>query len=407
MKILLVHKYFWHKFGGAEVFFLETGRVLEENGHSVAYFSTLEENNLPTPYSKYFSKPVDYDAPGVFKKIKAFLKVPYNFEAKRKFEQLVNDFRPDIIHVFNIMTNISPSILDVARKKGIPVVISCNDYKHICPNYKLFHHGKICEECRGYKFYRAVKNRCCKYSLSGSAASAVEAYIHKWLNVYRKNIRLYLFSSNFMARKTEEFWGAGSFRWDKLMNPLKIPELVRTAEAGEYGLYFGRIIDEKGIYVLIEALKHCPQIPFKIVGNGPDMEKLQAEAARNNLNNVEFTGAIWGEKLDGIIARSRFVVVPSIWYENFPYVILQSFAQAKPVIATNRGGIPEIVTEHENGLLYDAQNPAELSEKIKMLYADAELSAQMGIKARTYVENTFSDTAFYEKLLSIYNNILQ
>jgi len=404
MKILLTHKFFKY-IGGAEVFFFEVGRVLEENGHEVAYFSTSDKDNIPTKYSEYFINSPKFKEGNVFQKTKAFMKIPYNFEAKKKFSKLIDDFKPDLIHIFNVATQISPSILDVAHKKCIPIVFSCNDYKHICPNYKLYHHGKICEECNGGKFYNCIKNKCAHDSLLFSTASTIESYIHNYLNIYKKNIDLFLFASDFMAHKTEEFWG-GSFKWGKLMNPFKISGEPILDNKGEYGLYFGRLIDEKGVDILIESLKLNKDIPFKIVGDGPDLDKLKQLAQDNNLNNIEFTGAVWGKQLDLILRDCKFVVVPSIWHENFPYVILQAFAAGKPVIGSNRGGIPELVVDNERGAIYDANNPVELSEKLKLFYDDDELCLKFGKNARQFVVDNFNDTVFYEQLMINYTKVL-
>ncbi len=405
MRILLAHKFFKY-YGGADVFFFEVGRVLEENGHQVAYFSTEDDDNLDSEYSKFFIKAPDFKESGILNKIKAFIKIPYNIEAKNKFSDLIDDFQPDIIHVFNIITQISPSILDAAKKKNIPIVISFNDYKHICPNYKLFHHGKICEACKGGKFYNAVINKCSHDAISYSVASSIESYIHRWLNIYKKNIDLFLFASDFMAHKTIEFWG-DNFKWGKLLNPFKIPNKSVLNNKGAYGLYFGRLIDEKGVDVLIEALKLTPQVPFKIVGDGPDFEKLINIAKLNNLHHVEFTGAIWGEQLEKIIENSKFVVVPSIWHENFPYVVLQAFAASKPVIGSNRGGIPELVKENERGTVYNPIDPVELANKINSYYNDDELCYQLGQNARKYIEDNFNDEVFYNQLINNYKKVLK
>lgn len=405
MKVLLVHKFYKYN-GGADVFFFETGRILNENGNEVAYFSTQDPENLPTNYSSYFIKAPNFKDGNIFLKIKELIKITYNFEAKKQFKKLLDDFRPDIIHVFNIITHISPSILDVAHKNNIPVVISCNDYKHICPNYKLFHHGKVCEDCKGGKFYKCILNKCSHDSTIYSIASAVESYTHQALNIYKKNIALFLFASDFMAHKTEQFWGKG-FKWGKLLNPFKILELPNLNQKGKYGLYFGRLIDEKGVDILIKALKNCKDIPFKIIGDGPDFEKLKQYTQDNGLTKVEFTGAIWGKKLDEIISNSKFVVVPSIWHENFPYVILQAFAAGKPVIGSNRGGIPELVIENERGLLYDAEKPLELSEKISILFYNDGNCFRMGNNARKFIEETFSDELFYKSLMYNYSTILK
>lgn len=405
MNILLAHKFYKYN-GGADVFFFEVGRVLEENGHEVAYFSTEDPDNLKTSYSKYFVKSPNFSEGNILHKAKEFIKIPYNFEARNKFSQLIEDFKPDLIHVFNIITHISPSILDVARKKNIPLIISCNDYKHICPNYKLFHHGKICEDCKGGKFYKCIINKCSHDSFSYSSASAVESYIHGFLNIYKKNIDLFLFASDFMANKTVEFWG-DDFKWGKLLNPFKIPNTTISDIKGKYGLYFGRLIDEKGVDILIESLKLNKGIPFKIVGDGPDLEQLKQFAKDNDLDHIEFTGAIWGAQLDEIIRDSKFVVVPSIWHENFPYVILQAFAAAKPVIGSNRGGIPELVLENERGVVYNANSPEELAKKIKLFYENDELCDRLGKNARKFVEENFNDSVFYDQLMINYKKVLK
>lgn len=406
MRVLLVHKFFKYT-GGAEVFFFDTARVLKENGHQVAFFSTIDKDNIQSEYSRYFIKAPNFKSGNLITKLSAFFRIPYNFEAKSNFRKLILDFKPDIIHVFALATHISPSVLDVARQSKIPVVISCNDYKHICPNYKLFHHGKLCDDCKGGKFYKCVTNKCSHNSYSYSFASSFESYIHHFLNIYKKNISLFLFASDFMAYKTENFWGKDSFKWGKLLNPYKIPELISNSDAGAFGLYFGRLIDEKGVDTLIEALKNCRDIPFKIVGDGPDFEKLKNYTKENGLTRVEFTGAIWGDALNEILSKSKFVVVPSIWHENFPYVILQAFAAGKPVIGSDRGGIPELVVENERGLLYNAENSFELSEKISALFNDDENCLRMGKNARKFIEETFSDDLFYKSLIDNYNTVLK
>lgn len=403
MKILLVHKFF-KLTGGAEVFFFEVGRVLKENGHEVAYFSTQDKENIHSEYSQYFIKAPSFKSNSIFKKAKALLDIPYNFEAKRMFSKVLDDFKPDLVHIFGIMTHISPSILHVAKAKNIPVVISCNDYKHICPNYKLFHHGKICEDCKGGKFYKAITNKCCHESFQYSLANSIESYIHSALNIYRKNIDLFLFASDFMANKTVEFW-SNSFKWGKLLNPFKIREVNEQGVIGQYGLYFGRLIDEKGVDILIKALTKARDIPFKIVGDGPDFGKLKAEAENQGLYNVEFLGAKWGKELDDIIDNCKFVVVPSIWHENFPYVILQAFAAWKAVIGSNRGGIPELVTE-DRGIIYEALDHNDLALKMKHLFTNDALCLEYGINARNFVVSNFSDSNFYMQLMQNYKKVL-
>ncbi len=398
MKILLVHKFFNYN-GGADVFFFEVGRVLKEHGHEVAYFSTKSERNLESEWSSYFIDAPNFKSGNPIKKIKALCEIPYNRNARKSFEKLLDDFRPDLIHCFNIMTQISPSILFVAHRRNIPIVLSCNDYKHICPCYKLYHHGRICEECRDNRFLNCIKNKCAHNSLAFSVASAIESYAHSWMNVYNK-ITLFLFASDFMANVTESFWKK-TINKGKLLNPYKVPNAPEYRE-GEYGLYFGRLIDEKGVDVLLKAISKTPNVPFIVVGNGPEEINLKQYAKDNGIYNVQFVGPKWGEELNEYLDDCRFVVVPSTWHENFPYVILQAFAAGKPVIGSKRGGIPEMITP-DRGVLYEADDYITLSEYISQLWESPSVCIAKGKNARKYVEENFNDIKFYHDIVENYN----
>lgn len=403
MKILLVHKFFNYN-GGADVFFFEVGRVLKENKHEVAYFSTVSDKNEPSEWSDYFVEAPDFKSKNPIKKLGALFSIPYNIPTKKKFEKLLDDFQPDIIHCFNIMTQISPSILVAAKQRNIPVVISLNDYKHICPNYKLFHHGQICEDCRGGKFYHCLTNKCSHNSTAFSLASTIESYVHKWMDVYLKNISLFLFASDFMAEKTEEFWKVKLNR-GKLMNPFNVPAEPDFSINGEYGLYFGRLIEEKGVDILLKALTEAGDIPFVIVGNGPEEEQLKEAAKRANLKNTKFVGPKWGKDLDEYLANCKYVVCPSTWHENFPYVILQAFAAGKPVIGSRRGGIPEMVTA-ERGSIYEACDHQALARLMQEYDNDAQGCIDKGRTARSYVERAFNDREFYRAIIDNYNKVI-
>lgn len=404
MKILLAHKF--HKYtGGADVFYLEVGRVLQEHGHEVAYFSTYDNETIDNDYLEYFVKAPDFRSGSMLQKIKAFTKIPYNFEAKRKFEKLLIDFKPDIVHVFGIVTQISPSILDAVGSKNIPLVISLNDYKHICPNYKLFHHGRLCEDCKGGKFYNTIINKCAHDSRLFSLASAIESYTHSWLNIYRKNVDLFLFASDFMAHKTEEFWGE-SFTWSKLMNPFNIPDIEPVSSREDYGLYFGRLIEEKGVHLIIEALKEMKHLPFKIIGDGPQTEQLKEMVANNQLENVEFLGSLWEDRLNDVLYKARYVIIPSVWHENFPYVILQAFAAGVPVIGSDRGGIPELLNQ-DRGIVFEPSYKDSLRIAIEKLSTNVNFGNIMGNNGRKYVVSQFNDEVFYKSIMNNYNKLIK
>jgi len=404
VRVLLAHNNF-SVHGGAEVFFHEVGRVLTKNGHDVAYFS-IAEKGCASPWSDYFPDSSQYQDVSIARKILGFPSMVYSLDAKNKMAKLIKDFQPDLIHAFAIYVKLTPSILDAARLSGVPIVLSCNDYKHICPNYKLYHHGQVCENCKGGRFYNAALNRCSHDSLIFSTASAIEGYVHSWLDIYRKNIHTFLFASEFMAHKTEEFWGKDSFRWRKLRNPFDSNQFVATYRPQGPVIFFGRLIDEKGVDVLVKAASQLPEVNFRVIGDGPDLDRLQNLSDDLGVCNIVFTGPKWGEAMNEELSACRFVVVPSLWHENFPYVINQSFAFGKPVIGSNRGGITELVAHGERGLVYDALDASCLATAIKSLCNDPENLKYMGDNAKRFSDQEFNDETFYRNLEAIYNEVL-
>jgi glycosyltransferase involved in cell wall biosynthesis len=405
MKILLAHNNY-HITGGAEVFFHEIGRVLGDQGHEVAYLSSSNSANGSSPWSSYFVKAPDYAHGALIKRISQFGQMVYSFDAKAKAAKLIRDFKPDIVHAFAIYVKLTPAILDACREAGVPVVMSCNDYKHICPNYKMFHHGYPCEECKDGRFYRATFNRCCQDSMVFSLAGTIESYLHRVWDIYRKNIHTFLFASQYMARKTTEFWGRDSFRWRLLRNPFDGRQHPLSVDHEDYFLYFGRLIDEKGVDVLLRAMQQVPQARLLVIGDGPGKEELEALGAALGLKNVDFLGPRWGEEMDRLLRRCRFVVVPSLWNENFPYVILQAFAMGKAVIGTDRGGIPELVRHGESGLIYPALDSAALAQSIREFWDNPDLAVTMGKAAKSYVDAEFNDDKFYRDLMNVYETVL-
>jgi glycosyltransferase involved in cell wall biosynthesis len=326
----------------------------------------------------------------------------YSEAAKRNFDALLEDFKPDVVHAFAIYTKLTPSILNAAAARHVPVVMTCNDYKLICPNYSLYHHGQICEDCKGGRFYKAIVNRCSHDSLVFSAGMAAEAYAHALTGIYRKNIDTFLFESEFIARKTEEFWGAGTFRWRLMLKPFNSSAFEAGRKMEDYCLFVGRLHNSKGVHVLLEALRSHPDIRLLVIGDGPERARLEAMRGEMNLSRVEFLGWQDRERVAEYLRCCRFVVVPSVWHENFPYVITEAFAHGKAVIGSNMGGIPELVRHGQFGFVYDANNADQLGASINHLWNDAELSARMGRAAKEWCDNRFTDTACYEGLKCVY-----
>lgn len=416
MKIVQANKFFYLK-GGAERYYFNLIKLLEFHGHEIIPFSMQDERNLPSKYSKYFVNKINFNKSN-FSLKKAF-HVIYSLEAKKKFEQLIRDTKPDLIHIHNIYHQISPSILTVAKKHKIPVVQTLHDFKLICPNYTLYSKQELCEHCKKYRYYKCVFRRCIKNSFWQSLLAAKEMYIHKFLKIYENNVNLFLAPSQFVKDKILEFGiipekqitVLPEFSFTNLTSchpePFDLAQDKRREGSHEkYILYFGRLIKEKGIKTLIFAMKSVKSINLHIAGTGPQMQELKDLVKKENLNNIKFLGFLSQEKLKQEIHNSLFIIHPSLVYETFGLSILESYVQSKPVIASNLGALSEIVKDQKTGLLFKAGDTNDLSQKINHLLDNPSLISEMGLNAKNLVEQNYSSEQHYQKLINVYNQVI-
>lgn len=407
MRILQVNKFYYPQ-GGADKYFLDLSSALESGGDEVAVFSMASPNNLPSKFGRYFVSNIDFNKTTG----KNFLKIPsriiYSLEAKRKFKKLVEDFKPDIIHIHNIYHQISPSILDVARNAKIPVVMHLHDYKLICPNYQLFVNGKTCEDCKQTKYYHCTQKKCLKKSFSKSLLASLEMYIHhSILRIYEKSIDIFIAPSQFMKKEVISF-GWSEKKIEVVINPYSASlnateEEITNSEEENYLLYFGRLSAEKGLSTLIKAAA-ISNSQIKIVGEGPEKENLSQESRQLNVK-AEFLGFKNGEELKLIILKAKAVIIPSIWYENMPLSLLEALNLGKIVIASNIGGIPEIISDKQNGLLFKPGDKNDLALKINSLETiNKEMTknlARASVRDFTLNNNLEMVKQIYRKVLKI------
>lgn len=404
MKIVQVSQFCYLR-GGAEHYFLNLSKALEQNGHTVAFFAMDHPNNIDTPWKKYFVSRVSFNDMNLPDKLKAPGRVIYSLEAKRKFTKLLDDFQPDIIHIHNIYHHLSPSILTVAKKRGIPVVMHVHDYQLICPKQSLFTKGAYCERCQAGKYYQCLANRCIKNSLAGSALASLEMYLHHSLwKIYDKNISIFIAPSQFMKKTL--------VRFNHDQNKIKVvynsysPQLLattpdRVSNRG-YLLYFGRLTEEKGVNTLIRAAAATNKQTI-IAGEGPEEIRLK-QLATNLKAPVTFLNFQNGKNLQKLIIEAQAIIIPSIWPENMPLSLLESLSLGKIVIGSRIGGLPEVINNKQNGLLFTAGDSESLAGAIKSLNDINQLVMSQAAKEKA---NNFSPEKNLQEILAIYRQLIK
>lgn len=413
MKILLVnYRYFIS--GGPEKYMFNIKKMLEDNGHEVIPFSIHSNKNVKTKYSKYFVEPIGGRDATYFDEVK---KTPksiwqmltrsiYSFEVESAIKREIKDVKPDLVYIIHFVNKLSPSVITGARKTGIPVVLRLSDYFLLCPRFDFMYEKKVCEECLTKGYVSCIKKRCVKGSLFASIIRVFSMKFHKAINVY-KGVYAFITPSEFLKKKLS----LNGFDEDKIYC---IPTFtssktkVGNPEIGSYGLYFGRVTEEKGVETVIKAYEKLPEYTVKIMGDDTTEEatKLKNYVKKHKIKNVEFLGFKSGEELENIIKAARFTLIPSIWYDNLPNTALESFQYSKPVIASNIGSLPELVIDGENGYLFNPSDEEDLIKKIKML-DDDKLVKKMGEASRRRLENRFSPNAHYEALMKVFNEAIE
>lgn len=397
--VLAVNK-FHYRFSGVETYHLGLIGLLQGRGHAVAAFAMQHPRNEPSPWARAFVSQVDYTDRRWLARLRAAARALYSLEARRKLDQLLRAFRPDVAHLQHIYRQLSPSVLDALAARGVPIVQTVHDYWMVCPSRQLYlyHRQEMCYRCKEGRFYNAAIQRCVSYGLSASILAAAEAYLARWTRIYQRRVSFFLSPSEFLRRRLIE----GGVPPQRV---IRLPYFIHADEyqpvfQGEGALYVGRLEVEKGAHLVIEAARRLPDIPFQVAGSGRLEGMLRAQAA--DLGNVRFLGQLDATSVRQALQATRLVILPSTCHDVAPLVLLEAFASGKPVVASAVGGIPEIVREGETGRLTPPNHAQALAEAIAALYHAPAQVAEMGRAARHYVETQHSPDKHYDRLMAIY-----
>lgn len=387
MRILLSNKFYYRR-GGDCIYMLNLEQLLKAHGHEVAVFAMDYPDNGETPWKKYF--------PSNMSKPMAFTRPFGSHEVRVKFNRLLDYFKPDVVHLNNIHTQLSPVIAELAHRRRIRTVWTLHDYKLLCPRYDCLRGGKeICELCFNGDKSPCKTYRCMKGSLLASLVGYREAMV--W-NCKRLEActDVFICPSQFMADKMVQ----GGFRTDKLKvlcNFIDIEKCRKDDYAkDDYYCYVGRLSHEKGVSSLVKAAARLPY-KLKIIGGGPLSEELRIKSEELK-GNVEFLGFRQWDDIKDIVGKARFTVIPSEWYENNPLSVIEAECLGTPVLGAHIGGIPELVDEGVNGMTFESGNADDLAVKIKAMYnADFDYKAIADAAMERY-----NAESYYSEIMKCY-----
>ena len=398
MKILMINKFLYPN-GGSETYVFKLGKFLKNQGHQVQYFGMEHKGRCVGNRVNAYTSDMDFHGGGKLSQLTYPLKTIYSVEARKKLRLVLDDFQPDVCHLNNFNYQLTPSIiLEIEKWRNetgnkCRIIYTAHDYQLICPNHQLKNPitHQNCEKCLGGHFLHCVKGKCIHGSLAKSIIGAMEAEFWK-LNGAYKYIDKIICCSEFLKKKMD----TNPLFKDKTIALHNFVEKVepKAVEKKDYILYFGRFSEEKGIKTLIETCKSLPDIQFIFAGSGP------LEGMVNRIDNVINVGFQTGEALDTLIREAKFTVCPSACYENCPLSILESQQRGTPVVGARIGGIPELITDGEDGSLFISNDSEELTKIIKKLWNNSDLIDKY---EEACLKLNRDDLAIYQdKLIPIY-----
>ena len=380
MRVLILHsQYRSGEVSGENRVVADEARLLREGGHQVDVWR-------PVPTA---SGPIGLLTTGA--------RAIWSRSASRRVRDMIRRTQPDVVHLHNLFPELSPAVLRATQGAGA-VVMTLHNYRTLCLPATFVRDGAVCEDCLGRAPWPGVMHACYRDSRAGSAAVATSLVTHRALGTFLIPDRYLAVSEFVKAKHVQAGWSPdrigvrSNFSWPS----------PRRRGAGEYFLYAGRLSSEKGVATIVEAFEGL-SAPLVIAGDGPDGPSLRAAS---RAKTTTFLGSIAASEIGAVVGRARAVLVPSRCYEGQPRGILEAYAAGVPVIASDIGGLPEVVQDGVTGALVSPTSLDGWREAVGRLLVDQE-AERLGAAAWDLWRERFSPERGLVTLESQYEHALQ
>ncbi|WNO06247.1 glycosyltransferase family 4 protein [Rhodoferax mekongensis] len=374
----MVHNAYQHK-GGEDTVMEAEVALLRSKGHEVELFT--RHNDAITSMSK----------------VAAAANTVWAKDVASDFENTVRTFRPDVVHVHNTFPLISPAIYWVVTRLRVPVIQTLHNFRLMCPQAMFLRNGKVCEDCLGTVPWRGAARGCYRGSVLQSTVLAGMVTVHRAMGTWQNKVTRYIALNEFCRGKFIE----GGLPAERIAIKPNFVDFEPPAPAARQGfLFVGRLSSEKGVDVLVNAQRQLAGSTLRVAGTGPDAPLL------NEVPGLTALGALQMEQVRHEMSAAMAMVLPSIWYENFPRTLVEALGCGLPVIASRIGALAELVKDGETGLLFEPGNADDLAQKMRWAMANPEAMASMGHKARKQYEAEFTAERNYQQLIEIYESAI-
>jgi glycosyltransferase involved in cell wall biosynthesis len=382
MKILIVHD-FYQQPGGEDAVVREEVELLKCHGENVSLFTAHNDK-----------------INGFWPKLRTALTVIYNPQARRKLSARLKADRPDIVHVHNFFPLLSPSIFYACRALDIPCVFTLHNFRILCPTCFLYFDEKVRERSLRHPCWWTILQRVYRNSFFGTLAVALMVELHKRIGTWTRVVDCFVALTSFAKSKFIE-GGLPSERIVVKGNAIREPIGAEAVAQRHGAIYVGRLSEEKGLMLLIEAWKKL-DYPLKIIGSGPLSKQIVAAAE----GNVKCVGFLNRNEVHAEMRQASFLILPSLWYEMFPITVIEAFACGLPVISSRLASIEEININYVTGLNFRVGDADDLAEKVRWAVSHPSKMQQYGRNGRKKYEERYSSEVNYRALMKIYLDVI-
>jgi glycosyltransferase involved in cell wall biosynthesis len=323
--------------------------------------------------------------------------VVYAPDSVKRFTALLDSFAPDVVHLHEVFPLVSPWILPPTTRRGVPVVMTCVDYRMTCPIVTHLRDGVLCTLCTGGREHWVVLKNC-RQNLTESVSVALYNAMVRRLRLFHDHVDMFIAPSEFSREWLIEYARIDPARITTVSPLVEMPETPADAAAGSYVAFAGRFTPEKGVSTFLAAAELC-RLPFAMARNEHAFATVPVPPG------VDVVVTRGRDDLAAFYRGARMMVFPSLWFETFGLVGAEAMSHGIPVVASRLGAVANLVEDGVDGLLFEPGNAHDLAEKVTRLWNDPALCRRLGEEARRKAMALWSPQRHFERVFSIYRDL--
>jgi glycosyltransferase involved in cell wall biosynthesis len=397
MRVLLLHNYYRSSAPSGENTVYESERELLRARGMEVMESTRSSDELAA-----------MGAPGT---LKAALVTPWNPAAVRAVRELIRKECPDVLHAHNTFPLFSPAVFRAARSTKTATVLTLHNYRTFCAAGIPMRDGHPCTLCLERRSTApALRYGCYRNSHAATVPMAAMIGLHRCVGTWHKDVDAFIALTEFQR---DQMVRAGLPMDRVTIKPhfyAAPPEPRPWATRGDRVVFLGRLGEEKGVRVLLDAWSQwgseAPRL--ELVGEGPERQALEAFIRGKEVEGrVGFLGQVPFEEAQDRLAGARLLVLPSLCFEGFPMAIREALALGVPVAASRLGSMPCLIVDGRNGILFEPGSAEDLLEKVRTLWQAPMQLASMSEAARADFEAKYTAESNFAQLIAIYEKAIE